>query len=288
MASHRVYNPCVSTADAATAFHDSSLMPPHLQEEPGSFGLGTVTYNADSQVIELPKISDDDIGVVVETPTEPPPDVASSETTEPTATTPLPAATPQAAMTLSETAPPARLSVPLTDKTIPTLSAELNDPVVSERRRSERDLAGDNAVLLAKTQATAAWVQSETMWRQMKQMEQSLVDERDEAERVASELTALRRELEAERHERTAAQAASDELRRYLDQQQSHLGFLRDRIVSMESERDIQQSCLGWLGRRRFRRLLQQRWEADPHSALLSDNGQSAIGNPLSVSDDPA
>ncbi len=266
MDSHRVYNPSVSTADAATAFHDSSLMPPHLQEEPGSLGLGTATYNTDSQVIELPEILDGDVGPTIDV------------TTEPSLSAPLSDAT----------SSPTRSSVSsLTDSNDATVSDRINKSVLSERRRTEPGLAGDNAILLAKTQATAAWVQSETMWRQMKTMEQSLVDERGEAERAASELAALRRELEAERHERTAAQAASDELRRYLDQQQSHLGFLRDRIVSMESERDIQQSCLGWLGRRRFRRLLQQRWEADPHSALLSDTGQSAIGNPLSVSDEP-
>ncbi len=259
----------MSTADAATAPLHKSLMPPHLQEDPGPVGLGTAADNSDSPLIEfsatVAELGDADF--VVDTTDA---DVAPVD------------------LTVTQSLPhrlQPRLDVPARQPLLHEPTTESDGLEQLERRRAERDLAGDNAVLLAKTQATAAWVQSETLWRQMKEMERDLVEERDQAQRVTSELASLRRELEAERQERTTAQAASDELRRYLDQQQGHLGFLRDRIVSMESERDIQQSCLGWMGRRRFRRLLQQRWEADPRTALLADGAQASVGNPLSVSD---
>lgn len=236
---HQVYNFGVSNADAATALHNASLMPPHNQDDSSPIDLDHLSRSENSSLSESAGK-----GVAL-------------------ASSPAPA--------------------PVSDR------PKVPQPVQPvDRRRPDETLAGQSAVLLAKTQATAAWVQSETLWRQVKDMERQMADERGEAERTSAELDSLRRELESERHERTAAQAASDELRRYLDQQQSHLGFLRDRIVSMESERDLQQSCLGWMGRRRFRRLLQQRWEANPRSALMADDpdGALSVGNPLSVPED--
>ncbi len=232
-------------------------MPPQPQEDPGPIGLGTATVNSDSQLLDLS-------ATVRHEP-------SSTLTIEPMTSDGGPTG-----LTLAQSS------------TNSAATVEALDTEQLDRRRPESDRAEENAVLLAKTQATAAWVQSETLWRQMKELEHDLAAERDQAERVASELSALRRELEVERHERVTAQAASNELRQYLDQQQGHLGFLRDRIVSMESERDIQQSCLGWFGRRRFRRLLQQRWEADPRSVLLADGGQASVGNPLAVAESSA
>lgn len=160
------------------------------------------------------------------------------------------------------------------------------DPTTSmDRRRAGDPLGGQSAVLLAKTQASAALVQSGAFRQRLRDVERQLTDERDQTDRATEELAALRRELEAARSERLASQAVCDELRHYLNQQQHHLGFLRDRILSIESERDLQLSCMGWFGRRRFQRLLQRRWGSNPRAVLMSEqqNRSSNEGNLLAA-----
>lgn len=127
-------------------------------------------------------------------------------------------------------------------------------PEQLERYISET-LAAHAAVVLAKTQATAARAESEQMTRKLRLAAQDLDAERAERERATAELTnvlAANGELEKQR---AVADARTEEIRQQLVHERTQRSFLAQRIGTLERERDDLHAVLGWVGRRRLRQV---------------------------------
>lgn len=115
-------------------------------------------------------------------------------------------------------------------------------------------LAAHAAVVLAKTQATAARAETQQMAKKLKLAADDLDAERAERERATADLgqaTAAVAELDKAR---AVADARTEEIRQQLDHERSQRSFLAQRIGALERERDDLHAALGWVGRRRLRR----------------------------------
>jgi hypothetical protein len=122
-----------------------------------------------------------------------------------------------------------------------------------ERYISET-LAAHAAVVLAKTQATAARAQAQEMNRRLLRASEDLDVERSEREQATAALTAARAaEAELDK-QRAVAEARMEEVRQQLAQERSQRSFLTQRIGVLERERDQLQASLSWIGRWRLRR----------------------------------
>jgi DNA-binding XRE family transcriptional regulator len=115
-------------------------------------------------------------------------------------------------------------------------------------------LAAHAAVVLAKTQATAARAESQEMARKLRLAGDDLDAERAERERVTTELTAATAAAADLDKQRAVAEARTDEIRQQLTHERSQRSYLAQRIGVLERERDELQAVLGWRGRRRLRR----------------------------------
>ncbi|MEM9563795.1 MAG: hypothetical protein AAGA93_14325 [Actinomycetota bacterium] len=115
-------------------------------------------------------------------------------------------------------------------------------------------LAAHAAVVLAKTQATAARAETEQITRRLRAAAETLDAERAERERAAAELDeiqAVNAELDKQR---AVAEARTEEIRQQLAHERAQRSFLAQRIGSLERERDDLHGALGWIARRRLRR----------------------------------
>ena len=126
-------------------------------------------------------------------------------------------------------------------------------PEQLERYISET-LAAHAAVVLAKTQATAARAESEQMSRRLRTAAQDLDAERAERERATAELAEISASNAELDKQRAVAEARTDEIRQQLAHERAQRSFLTQRIGSLERERDEVHAALGWIGRRRLRR----------------------------------
>ena len=126
-------------------------------------------------------------------------------------------------------------------------------PEQLERYISET-LAAHAAVVLAKTQATAARAETQQMARKLKLAANDLDAERAERERATAELTEVRQENAELDKQRAVAEARAEEIRQQLAHERSQRSFLAQRIGKLERERDDLHAALGWIGRRRLRR----------------------------------
>lgn len=125
-------------------------------------------------------------------------------------------------------------------------------PQELERYLSET-LAAHAAVVLAKTQATAARAETEQMTRKLRTAAQDLDAERAERERAIAELAdAQARSAELEK-QWAVAEARTEEIRQQLAHERTQRSFLAQRISTLERERDDLHAALGWIGRRRLR-----------------------------------
>lgn len=115
-------------------------------------------------------------------------------------------------------------------------------------------LAAHAAVVLAKTQATAARAESQEMARKLRLSANDLDAERAERERALVDLEAAKVAAAEMDKGRAVAEARADEIRQQLDHERSQRSFLAQRIGKLEHERDELHAALGWLGRRRLRR----------------------------------
>ncbi|MDH3299027.1 MAG: hypothetical protein OES24_00805 [Acidimicrobiia bacterium] len=136
------------------------------------------------------------------------------------------------------------------------LQHQLDEHALS--RYSGDALAAQAAVLLAKTQATAARVESRDLLRRLR--EATATAEADRAARAAAaeSLGDLQRELEEARRNKAVAEARAVELTTRLSSEDQQFQFMVDRIKSLEQERDRLNQSLGWLGRLRYRRLVER------------------------------
>ncbi|MEL6985497.1 MAG: hypothetical protein AAFO29_23905 [Actinomycetota bacterium] len=126
-------------------------------------------------------------------------------------------------------------------------------PEQLERYISET-LAAHAAVVLAKTQATAARAESEQMTRKLRTAAQDLDAERAERERATAELTTVEATNSDLEKQRAVAEARTEEIRQQLAHERAQRSFLAQRIGTLERERDDLHAALGWVGRRRLRR----------------------------------
>jgi chromosome condensin MukBEF ATPase and DNA-binding subunit MukB len=130
-------------------------------------------------------------------------------------------------------------------------------PEQLERYISET-LAAHAAVVLAKTQATAARAETEQMTRKLRSASQDLDAERAERERATAELAEIQADNAELDKKRAVAEARTDEIRQQLAHERAQRSFLAQRIGTLERERDDLHAALGWIGRRRLLRRGQQ------------------------------
>lgn len=116
-------------------------------------------------------------------------------------------------------------------------------------------LAAHAAVVLAKTQATAARAESQEMARKLRLSADDLDAEKAERERALVDLEAAKNAAAEMDKGRAVAEARTEEIRQQLDHERSQRSFLAQRIGKLEHERDELHAALGWIGRRRLRRL---------------------------------
>jgi hypothetical protein len=126
-------------------------------------------------------------------------------------------------------------------------------PEQLERYISET-LAAHAAVVLAKTQATAARAETQELGRRLRVAAQDLDAERAERERATAELARIKEDNAELDKQRAVAEARTDEIRQQLAHERSQRSFLAQRIGTLERERDDLHAALGWIGRRRLRR----------------------------------
>lgn len=145
-------------------------------------------------------------------------------------------------------------------------------PEQLERYISET-LAAHAAVVLAKTQATAARAESEQITRKLRLAAQDLDAERAERERATAELIDVRGVNSDLEKQRAVAEARTEEIRQQLAHERAQRSFLAQRIGTLERERDDLHAALGWVGRRRLRRAqgsafaAPSSWDAAPKTA---------------------
>lgn len=134
--------------------------------------------------------------------------------------------------------------------------AELPDQL--DRYVSET-LAAHAAVVLAKTQATAARAEAQQARHRLKQARQDLEAEQVERQRATAELAESERERSVLDTGKAVAETRAEEIRRQLDYERSQRDYLTQRIGTLEQERDELVASMGWMSRRRLRRGSDQR-----------------------------
>ncbi len=153
-------------------------------------------------------------------------------------------------------------------------------PEQLERYISET-LAAHAAVVLAKTQATAARAESEQISRKLRLAAQDLDAERAERERATAELVDVRDVNSDLEKQRAVAEARAEEIRQQLAHERAQRSFLAQRIGTLERERDDLHAALGWVGRRRLRRAqgtafaAPSNWDAAPKT--IDHSRRSAV-----------
>jgi hypothetical protein len=135
-------------------------------------------------------------------------------------------------------------------------------------RATTETLAAQTAVMLAKTQASAARVESQDLLRRLRVAQQAAEADRAEATLARDELAAAEKELAQLQRAKAVAEAKAEELRRFLEREQAQFRFMSERVAALEQERDQLLASLGWIGRRRYRQIVESTWDAshDPES----------------------
>ena len=131
---------------------------------------------------------------------------------------------------------------------VPSEMPEQLDRYISET------LAAHAAVVLAKTQATAARAETQELAKKLRVSAADLDAERAERERATADLGTAKAEAADLDKQRAVAEARTDEIRQQLTHERSQRSFLAQRIGKLEHERDELHAALGWLGRRRLHR----------------------------------
>ena len=165
------------------------------------------------------------------------------------------------------------------------------EPRVAGDRTTTETLAAQAAVMLAKTQASAARVESQDLLRRLRIAQQSAEADRADSKRAREELTAAEQELAQVQRAKAVAEAKAEELRRFLDREQTQFRFMSERVAALEQERDQLLASLGWLGRKRYRRIVESTWDAshDPESGSsgrLRELATSQLHRARAVEDD--
>ncbi len=113
-------------------------------------------------------------------------------------------------------------------------------------------LAANAAVVLAKTQATAARAESRDLNHRVQTLAAELEAERFARADAEQQLDEARREQALIERDCAVAEARADEVRKQIEQERVERSILLTRIVELEAERDEATAALGWWARRRL------------------------------------
>jgi excisionase family DNA binding protein len=143
-------------------------------------------------------------------------------------------------------------------------------------------LATQAAILLAKTQAAAARLQSQHYFRRMKDATAEAEASRQARVHADRALAEAEETLAHLRRSQAVAEAKIEELQKQLANDDRHFQFMVDRITSLEWERQRLSGALGWFGRLRYRRMVTNPSPApgyDARDAVVATNPSPPSGD---------
>lgn len=139
-------------------------------------------------------------------------------------------------------------------------------------------MAAHAAVVLAKTQATAARAEARDLGRRNRELMNDMEAERAERERATAALSSAEKAQAILERDRDVAEARVDELRKQVDQDRLERSMLASRIGTLEADREDAITSMGWWSRRRYQR--RQSLSAGPTTPKwIRALGQSAASN---------
>ncbi len=115
-------------------------------------------------------------------------------------------------------------------------------------------MAAHAAVVLAKTQATAARAEARDLSRRVKVLTNDLEAERAERSRATAALVEAEKAQAIIERDRAVAEARADEVRKQVEQERVERSLLSSRIGSLEADREEAMAAMGWWSKRRYDR----------------------------------
>lgn len=123
-----------------------------------------------------------------------------------------------------------------------------------ERRVSSETMAAHAAIVLAKTQTTAARAETQELIRRIRKLQNELEDKTIAQENTSKELNQSRVIISQLDQQRGIAEARIEEIRAQLDQERFERAALAARYSALEYERNDLLMCLDWVAKRRLER----------------------------------
>lgn len=115
-------------------------------------------------------------------------------------------------------------------------------------------MAAHAAVVLAKTQATAARAEARDLALKVRQLTDDLEAEQAERERAIEALSQAEKAQAIIERDKAVSEARADEVRKQVTQERVERSLLGSRIGALEADREEAISSMGWLSRRRYER----------------------------------
>ena len=112
--------------------------------------------------------------------------------------------------------------------------------------------AAHAAVVLAKTQATAARAEARDLITKIRRLTEELEAERTEHDRTTAALDEASRAQAILERDKAVAEARADEVRSQIDQERVERSVLAARLGELESDRENALTSMGWWSRRRY------------------------------------
>ncbi|MEM8922182.1 MAG: hypothetical protein AAGD35_01690 [Actinomycetota bacterium] len=143
------------------------------------------------------------------------------------------------------------------------------DLTAGDRTPSET-AAAHAAVVMAKTQASAARAEADDLGRHVQQLTAEVERLQADNERLASKLSAAARAQAVLERDRAVSEARADELRRQVDQERVERSMLAARIGALEADREDAIGAMDRWSRRRYERR-QSRTKTSPPPKWIQD-----------------
>ena len=112
--------------------------------------------------------------------------------------------------------------------------------------------AAHAAVVLAKTQATAARAEARDLAAKVRRLTEELETERLEHDRAAAALNEASRAQAILERDKAVAEARADEVRNQIEQERVERSLLAARLGELEADREDALAAMGWWSRRRY------------------------------------
>lgn len=135
---------------------------------------------------------------------------------------------------------------------LPEARPEFGPAVPELERQTNETMAAHAAVVLAKTQASAARAESVDLGRQLRSLRAELDALRQENSRLQSQLSVADKEQAVLERDRAVAEARAEELRRQVEQERVERSMLATRIGALEADREEAITSMGRWSRRRY------------------------------------